>query len=68
MAALIEYHIRVETGTGAVPRFVIREPRRLRVGDRVEWQGRSYRVLSVSFDPDRPHLAVATVERATGLT
>jgi hypothetical protein len=63
MDELIQHQVTVDTGTGAVPRFVIREPRRLCVGDRIEWRSRSYRVVAVRFDPDRPHQAVATVER-----
>ena len=65
MPELIQYHVRVETGTGAVPRFVIREPRLLREDDLIQWQGRTYRVASVSFDPDRPNLAVITVKRTS---
>jgi hypothetical protein len=65
MPELVQYHVRVDTGTGAVPRFVLREPRHLREGDLIEWQGRQYQVVSVSFDPDRPTLAVATVQRTT---
>ena len=63
MPELIQYHVRVETGTGAVPRFVIREPHLLREDDLIQWHGRTYRVASVSFDPDRPNLAVITVTR-----
>lgn len=63
MPELIQYHVRVDTGTGAVPRFVIREPRLLGEGDLIQWQGRTYRVASVSLDPDRPNLAVITVKR-----
>jgi hypothetical protein len=65
MPELIQYHVRVDTGTGAVPRFVIREPRLLRADDLIQWQGRSYRVASVSLDPDRPNLAVVTVKRTS---
>jgi hypothetical protein len=66
MPDLIQYNVSIDTGTGAVPRFVIREPRHLGQGDLIEWQGRTYRVASVRFDPDRPHIAVATVKRTAG--
>ena len=64
MHELIRYHVTVEAGSGAEPRFEMRESRRLREGDTFEWQGRSYRVLSASFDPARPHLAVVKATRA----
>ena len=57
---MIQYHVRVESG----PKFVMQDPRRLHAGDVVEWQGRSYRVLTASFDPTRPRLAAIRVARA----
>jgi hypothetical protein len=66
MHELIRYHVTVEVGAGAEPRFEMREYRRLRDGDIFEWQGRSYRVLSASFDPARPHLAAVKAVRANG--
>jgi len=64
MDELIRYHVRVESG--AEPSFEMREPRNLHPGDRFNWQGRSYEVISVRFDPDRPRQAVAHVRRAGG--
>jgi urease accessory protein UreE len=63
LAELIQYHVRVETDTGAEQQFVMREPRLFREGDRFEWQGHSYRVVTVTFDPARPRLAAIKVER-----
>ena len=64
MDELIRYQMRIETGTEAS--FEMRQPRSLRAGDRFDWQGRSYEVVSVRFNPDRPRQAVATVKRAAG--
>jgi hypothetical protein len=61
---MIQYHVRVERGNGPEPQFKMRDPRRLHAGDTIEWQGHAYKVLSASFDPTRPHLAVITVARA----
>ncbi len=62
MDELIRYQVRVQASTEAS--FEMRQPRSLRAGDRFTWQGRSYEVVSVRFDPDRPRQAVATVRRA----
>jgi hypothetical protein len=61
MAELIRYHVRVVASNE--PSFEMREPRRLREGDRVEWHGHAYQVVTVRFSPDRPHHGVATVAR-----
>jgi len=63
MTELVQYHVRVKD-SGAGSQFVMREPRLLRAGDRFGWQGHSYRVVSVRFDPARSHQAAITVERA----
>ena len=63
MDELIRYHVRVETGNES--RFEIREPRRLKEGDRVEWHGNPYQVVSVTFDPEGRRQAVVAVRRAT---
>ena len=60
----IKYHVLVDGGTGAGPEFEMRESRLLRQGDVFQWQGRSYRVISVRFDPTRPRLAVIRAARA----
>lgn len=62
MDELIRYQVRV--GSRSEPSFEIREPRSLRDGDRFNWQGRSYQVVTVRFHPDHPRQAVATVKRA----
>ena len=64
MDELIRYQVRLEAGAEAS--FEMRQPRSLRAGDRFDWQGRSYEVVAVRFDPDRPRQAVVTVKRAGG--
>jgi hypothetical protein len=61
---LVQYHVRVKADTGAGSQFVMREPRLLKAGDRFSWQGHSYRVVSVRFDPARAHMTAITAERA----
>ena len=63
MGESIKYHVLVDSGTGAEPEFEMRDPRALGEGDLFQWQGRSYRVRSVRFDPARPRLAVIRAER-----
>ena len=61
MDELIRYQVRVESGTEVS--FDMRQPQRLRVGDRFSWQGRSFQVVTVRFHPDHPRQAVAIVIR-----
>jgi hypothetical protein len=63
----IKYNVRVETGGFAEPQFSFREAKRYRVGDTFRYADRSYRVLSVEFDPVRP-LASMKVEQTDALT
>jgi urease accessory protein UreE len=66
MDELIRYQVRVESGTELS--FEMRQPRRLRDGDRFNWQGRSFQVITVRFHPDHPRQAVAVVKRSDSHT